>query len=218
MSPRTPRGGRYSTDHSDDDVELSLLAGDDQRRAANGLDGEPYYKSGEERRLSSKDKRNMVLLCVLCASNTCLSLICACSRPFPDLIQGVPVSFADVLGALFVAPFDVLCSDRSSAWYVHSVFLFVRSLSICLSRFHTIPAQGKTVLHAASHILSRKLSLFSQVALVSHRRCPLYPNRGQTEIMDYPNAAYRWHRHVVYFPQCGRPVVRRALHLPSLEE
>jgi hypothetical protein len=66
ISPRTPRGGRYSFDRtSDDDVELRLLGEDDQRRAANGIDDTPYYK-GEPKRISSRDKRNMVLLCVLC--------------------------------------------------------------------------------------------------------------------------------------------------------
>ncbi|KAH8834944.1 acetyl-coenzyme A transporter 1-domain-containing protein [Flagelloscypha sp. PMI_526] len=76
ISPRTPRGGRYSFDRtSDDDVELRLLGEDDQRRAANGIDDTPYYK-GEPKRISSRDKRNMVLLCVL------------------YLIQGVPTGLA----------------------------------------------------------------------------------------------------------------------------
>jgi PAT family acetyl-CoA transporter-like MFS transporter 1 len=67
ISPRTPvaRSPRTNQNgNADDDVELSLLGEDERRLAAAGLDEDDPYTT--KRPLSSKDKRAMVLLCVLC--------------------------------------------------------------------------------------------------------------------------------------------------------
>jgi PAT family acetyl-CoA transporter-like MFS transporter 1 len=70
ISPRTPvaRTPRHLQNGIDeaDELELRLLGDEERRQAATGLDEEDYtYK----RSISAKDKRAMVLLCVLCESN-----------------------------------------------------------------------------------------------------------------------------------------------------
>ncbi|KIY45232.1 MFS general substrate transporter [Fistulina hepatica ATCC 64428] len=83
MTPRTPKRPSFdSFDNTEDDVELSLLGHDEQERAANGImdDELPLPGGGKHhatsKPISAKDKRGMVLLCVL------------------YLIQGVPIGLA----------------------------------------------------------------------------------------------------------------------------
>ena len=71
ISPRTPvaRSPRPPLNGSADseEVELSLLGEEERRQAATGIDEDDVgYTS--KRPVSSKDKRAMVLLCVLCKS------------------------------------------------------------------------------------------------------------------------------------------------------
>lgn len=72
-TPRTPRtmnGNRLGSSgvDDDDDVELSLLGEEERRQAAHGLEpDEPEHSPSLKGPMSSKDKRAMVLLCVLCA-------------------------------------------------------------------------------------------------------------------------------------------------------
>lgn len=88
ISPRTPKTPR--TAHDDEEgVELSLLQENERRSSefeASDLDeGTPE----EKRKISAKDKRGMVLLCVLCELD---SIVCVLKTYFiTDLIQGVPV-------------------------------------------------------------------------------------------------------------------------------
>ncbi|KAM6498364.1 Acetyl-coenzyme A transporter 1 [Amanita muscaria] len=77
ISPRTPKTPRNIPEY-DDDVELSLLQGEERREARLDELGDESF--GEhttgKRKISAKDKRGMVLLCVL------------------YLIQGVPLGLA----------------------------------------------------------------------------------------------------------------------------
>jgi MFS transporter, PAT family, solute carrier family 33 (acetyl-CoA transportor), member 1 len=69
ISPRTPKTPRTMQNGSADpeEVELTLLDDDERRRAAEGLDADveedPY---SVKRPISPKDKRAIILLCVLC--------------------------------------------------------------------------------------------------------------------------------------------------------
>jgi MFS transporter, PAT family, solute carrier family 33 (acetyl-CoA transportor), member 1 len=63
-SPRPPQNGGADSE----EVELSLLGEAERRQAATGLDGEDDVGYTSKRPVSSKDKRAMVLLCVLCKS------------------------------------------------------------------------------------------------------------------------------------------------------
>lgn len=70
-TPRTPRSGRSRYDPGDadgiDEVELSLLEEDERREAGLGMDdeGQPDHPA-VKRPISSRDKRAIVLLVVLC--------------------------------------------------------------------------------------------------------------------------------------------------------
>lgn len=50
-----------------DDLELSLMNGEERARAAEGFD-DPSVGEKKSKQLSSKDKRAMVLLVILCQS------------------------------------------------------------------------------------------------------------------------------------------------------
>ncbi|KAG2023153.1 hypothetical protein CC2G_000840 [Coprinopsis cinerea AmutBmut pab1-1] len=79
ISPRTPRTPRVVAEHEDDDVEMELLAEEERERARRGLETEPdvpVKNAAVAKKFSAKDKRSMVLLCVL------------------YLIQGVPLGLA----------------------------------------------------------------------------------------------------------------------------
>lgn len=75
VTPRTPRSARLNHDDPDADyvvgsgsaeeVEMSLLAEDERRRADAGF--EEYADAKHKAPLSSEDKRAMALLCTLCA-------------------------------------------------------------------------------------------------------------------------------------------------------
>ena len=69
ISPRTPRTPRVVAEHEDDDVEMELLAEEERERARRGLETEPdvpVKNAAVAKKFSAKDKRSMVLLCVLC--------------------------------------------------------------------------------------------------------------------------------------------------------
>jgi len=71
ISPRTPKSPRIGLDDAEEGVELSLLGEDERREALRGVEDIP-----SKRPIGAKDKRGMVLLCVL------------------YLIQGVPLGLA----------------------------------------------------------------------------------------------------------------------------
>jgi hypothetical protein len=75
ITPRTPRAVRPKYADVDDlvvgidaqEVEMSLLSGDERSRAEPGFaDGNGYIESKHKAPFSLEDKRAMVLLCVLC--------------------------------------------------------------------------------------------------------------------------------------------------------
>jgi len=101
ISPRTPvaRTPRnFRNGHADAEVELSLLGDDERRQAAEGLDSDDVDYTAKHP-LSAKDKRAMVLLCVLCKhviyAAAAIRIIHRSIRLL-DLIQGVPVSLSSL--------------------------------------------------------------------------------------------------------------------------
>ena len=63
IQPRTPKQGAHDTE----EVELTLLEEDEQRQAAVGVsDGGPTRAGRPKPPMSTKDKRSMGLLCILC--------------------------------------------------------------------------------------------------------------------------------------------------------
>ena len=68
ISPRTPKTTRsvQNGDADSDEVELALLGDEEREHAAMGLDIEDIDTHAVKIPLSPKDKRAMVLLCVLC--------------------------------------------------------------------------------------------------------------------------------------------------------
>jgi hypothetical protein len=76
ITPRTPISARtpFANGHGDDDeLELSLLTGEERRSARVGAEEEVLELEYDPKRpISPKDKRAMVLLCVLCKSSTCV--------------------------------------------------------------------------------------------------------------------------------------------------
>jgi hypothetical protein len=68
-TPRTPRSARIGLNDNVEEVELSLLSDEERLQAGDGLGladmGGVEYDA--KRPISSKDKRGMVLLCVLCS-------------------------------------------------------------------------------------------------------------------------------------------------------
>jgi len=68
ISPRTPRTPRVQNGSADsEEIELSLLDEEERLRAAEGLEvAEEEDVYAAKRPMSSKDKRAMVLLCILC--------------------------------------------------------------------------------------------------------------------------------------------------------
>jgi hypothetical protein len=96
ISPRTPVARPFRPPQNgnpdSEEVELSLLGEAERRQAAVGLDEDDEVDYNSKRPISSKDKRAMILLCVLCK---CFLLIKRSYCPTflsVDLIQGVPVS------------------------------------------------------------------------------------------------------------------------------
>lgn len=68
VQPRTPR----RPTHDMEEVELTLLEEDERRQAAVGVaDDGPAMAGRPKPPMSAKDKRSMILLCVLCESPCC---------------------------------------------------------------------------------------------------------------------------------------------------
>lgn len=70
ISPRTPKTPHPDIGGDEDDVELSLLNEAERLQSARTFPDETHSLSDTEpdtkRNISAKDKRGMVLLCVLC--------------------------------------------------------------------------------------------------------------------------------------------------------
>ena len=70
ISPRTPKTPHADVGGEDDDVELSLLNEAERLQSARAFPDDAHSLSNTEsdtkRNISAKDKRGMVLLCVLC--------------------------------------------------------------------------------------------------------------------------------------------------------
>lgn len=77
ISPRTPKTSRPAT--HDEDVELTLLDEEERLRSATGFQDEDSSVLDSDtdlkKPISANDKRQMVLLCVLCQL-VCLSMMC----------------------------------------------------------------------------------------------------------------------------------------------
>lgn len=67
-TPKTPRTPRMGFDDAEEGVELSLLGEEERRQASRDIDDAAESISASKRPIGAKDKRGMVLLCVLCKS------------------------------------------------------------------------------------------------------------------------------------------------------
>ncbi|KAF9458749.1 acetyl-coenzyme A transporter 1-domain-containing protein [Collybia nuda] len=76
ISPRTPKTPRMGLDDAEEGVELSLLGEEERQQASRGLDDSEDAPTSLKKAIGAKDKRAMVLLCIL------------------YLIQGVPLGLA----------------------------------------------------------------------------------------------------------------------------
>lgn len=89
-TPKTPRSNagpawRRSDDIAQDEVELSLLGEDERRQAAIGLtleEEQEYLAQAEKKPVSTKDKKAIALLIILCEFNfiLCTRLHSHCYR------------------------------------------------------------------------------------------------------------------------------------------
>lgn len=79
ISPRTPRTPRTHLEAGDeDDVELELLNEEERVQSARHFGDDASISEEEDiskKPISPKDKRNMVLLCVLCKRLHCISTV-----------------------------------------------------------------------------------------------------------------------------------------------
>lgn len=70
ITPRTPKTPRSEMRDGDDDLELSLLDDEERLRSARDFGDDTSSvtesESDSKKPISAKDKRQMVLLCVLC--------------------------------------------------------------------------------------------------------------------------------------------------------
>ena len=68
IPPRTPRSAVGSDDNmqSMEEVEMSLLTTEERQRAATGVSPDDAYVSKGKAGMSTKDKRGIILLIVLC--------------------------------------------------------------------------------------------------------------------------------------------------------
>ena len=87
-TPKTPKAPRMGMDYEEEGVELSLLGEEERLQASLGLEDMADVK----RPIGAKDKRGMVLLCVLCEyAVKYMVRKPKLTGPPIDLIQGVPV-------------------------------------------------------------------------------------------------------------------------------
>lgn len=98
ISPRTPRTPRSNMAiGEEEDAELELLNEEERIQLARHFhDSEDdasilETEDASKRPISPKDKRNMVLLCVLCGSAHLVSNSFAYAQFHQDLLQGIPV-------------------------------------------------------------------------------------------------------------------------------
>jgi hypothetical protein len=66
------------------------------------------------------------------------------------------------------------------------------------SRIGAFPAERAFIILANSHICIVKLSIFTQIAVVTNSRFCLFRLHWSPEVMDYSNAVDCWDTHVVY--------------------
>lgn len=66
ISPRTPKSPRIGLDDAEEGVELSLLGEEERHQASRGLDDAEDAPTDSKKAIGAKDKRAMVLLCILC--------------------------------------------------------------------------------------------------------------------------------------------------------
>jgi hypothetical protein len=103
ISPRTPKTPHPDMGGDEDDVELSLLNEAERLQSARAFPDEAHSLSDTEpdtkRHISAKDKRGMVLLCVLCEY-----IDLSCVIVFEHLIRSSPRNS----GILFVFVFETL--------------------------------------------------------------------------------------------------------------
>jgi len=88
ISPRTPRTPHPNMG-DEDDVELSLLSDAERLQSARESHSSPDSEPDTKRNISAKDKRGMVLLCVLC--EYLIFPVLSFFNFWLDLLQGIPV-------------------------------------------------------------------------------------------------------------------------------
>ena len=121
-TPKTPRSGdnRYHPDDAIDEVELSLL-NDEDRQDDRHLQDEMDHFAPAHKTISSKDKRSMVLLVILCPSPFTF-----CTRSLPHPVpsrpySGIPSSFHNPSRLMF----HNVNASVTASWVSHWVRLRV---------------------------------------------------------------------------------------------
>lgn len=153
IPPRTPKNALGSGEHANsmEEIELSLLTSEERRRASAGLSLDDAYVSKGKAGMSSKDKRGMILLIVLCECSLFRDM-CLAHDACKDLIQGVPVCWVLVVNAKCNN-----CTDcELPAWP-------------CL-RFSSILAPRTSFIRPSRNLRASWIPLLSKTSLVTYRR------------------------------------------------
>jgi PAT family acetyl-CoA transporter-like MFS transporter 1 len=91
ITPRTPKTPRPAM-HNEDDVELTLLAEEERLQSANGFRHEDSLVAESDidskKPISANDKRQMVLLCILCQLVCSLVLCVTADQSFKTFCKG----------------------------------------------------------------------------------------------------------------------------------
>jgi len=158
--PRTLKSPRDYVNGRGDDVELTLLGEADRRQASVDLEDDTLPpRSPGKRPMSRKDKRAMVLLCVLCE----LLDITLASFRWPDVDR-----FDTRRSGMWFASF--FSSSSYKACYYLSldlllVCLIMPSLFCCIKgsspRFSSFPSQRTSILFSTRNLCFVELSLFT---------------------------------------------------------
>ena len=147
---------------------------------------------------------------------------CAYSVSRPAITTGTlltPVRFDSGRSCEFISAMFVIVRSRVDSLVVAwsrvrfvSVLHHPRPIANVFERLCTLPAQGTLIIFTTGCLLSRKLSLFSQALLVTHRRFKIPPIYWAAQVLDHTHATNYRNNHVLHvisrrkdYPKCEKP-------------